>query len=193
MEMTGEQYIQLPQQRVWEALNDPAVLKDCIAGCESIDRVSDQEFRIAMTAAVGPVKAKFTGKLRMGDLNPPNSYALSFDGSGGGAGFGKGTAKVALTPDGDGTRLVYQANATVGGKLAQIGSRLVDGVARKMADDFFVRFKEKLSPPVDVLPAQAAMPAPPASAQATQAVPVWAWIAGGVCFLLIVLIFSMTK
>lgn len=147
MEMTGEQRIPVPQQQVWEALNDPEILKACIAGCESITRVSDVEYKVVMTAAVGPVKAKFNGKLILGDLNPPDSYSLAFEGSGGAAGFGKGSAQVALSPDGKGTLLTYSAAATVGGKLAQIGSRLIDGVARKMADDFFVKFNATVAPP----------------------------------------------
>jgi uncharacterized protein len=146
MEMTGEQRIPVPQQRVWEALNDPEILKACIAGCESITRVSDVEYKVVMTAAVGPVKARFNGKLVLAELNPPDSYSLSFEGSGGAAGFGKGSARVALAPDGDGTVLTYTAAATVGGKLAQIGSRLIDGVARKMADDFFVKFNATVAP-----------------------------------------------
>lgn len=146
MEMTGEQRIPVPQQQVWEALNDPEILKACIAGCESITRISDVEYKVVMTAAVGPVKAKFNGKLILGDLNPPDSYSLAFEGSGGAAGFGKGSAQVALTPDGKGTLLTYRAAATVGGKLAQIGSRLIDGVARKMADDFFVKFNATVAP-----------------------------------------------
>ena len=121
MDMSGEQRIPLSQQRVWEALNDPEVLKACIPGCESIDRVSDNEYKVAMTAAVGPVKAKFAGKLLLADINPPNSYSLAFEGSGGAAGFGKGNAQVSLAPDGDGTLLTYKAQASVGGKLAQIG------------------------------------------------------------------------
>ena len=140
MEMTGEQIIPLPQQQVWEALNDPAVLKDCIAGCDLMEKISDTEYKVGMVVAVGPVKARFTGKLLLQDLDPPNSYALAFEGSGGVAGFGKGTAHVSLLPEGSGTRLSYTARASVGGKLAQIGSRLIDGVARKMADDFFARF-----------------------------------------------------
>lgn len=146
MELTGEQLIPVPQQQVWEALNDPEVLKACIQGCESIERVSDTEFKVALTAAVGPVKAKFNGKLLLADLNPPTSYALTFEGSGGAAGFGKGGATVVLAPEGAGTKLVYSAKATVGGKLAQVGSRLIDGVAAKMASDFFVRFNEKIAP-----------------------------------------------
>lgn len=147
MEMTGEQLIPVPQAEVWRGLNDPEVLKACIAGCESIEKVSDSEYKVSIVAAVGPVKAKFTGKLLLTDLNPPNSYSLSFEGSGGAAGFGKGGAQVSLKSESAGTRLSYSAKASVGGKLAQVGSRLIDGVARKMADDFFAAFNEKLAGP----------------------------------------------
>jgi len=140
MEMTGEQLIPLPQQRVWEALNDPGILKACIPGCESIEKISDTEYKVVITAAIGPVKAKFNGKLLLADLNPPHSYSIVFEGTGGAAGFGKGAAQVSLLPEGSGTRLTYKATASVGGKLAQIGSRLIDGVAKKMSDDFFARF-----------------------------------------------------
>ncbi len=146
MDMTGEQLIALPQQRVWEALNDPAVLKACIPGCEIMEKVSDNEYRVVMSASVGPVKAKFSGKLLLSDLKPPNSYALAFEGSGGAAGFGKGSSTVTLSPADGGTRLAYTAHATVGGKLAQVGSRLIDGVARKMADEFFAKFKQAIAP-----------------------------------------------
>ena len=146
MEMNGEQIIPLPQQLVWEGLNDPAVLKDCIMGCESLEKVAENEYKVALTAAIGPVKAKFSGKLMLTDMHPPDSYALAFEGSGGIAGFGKGTASVSLSPEGAGTKLAYTAKASVGGKLAQIGSRLIDGVARKMADEFFVKFNARVAP-----------------------------------------------
>lgn len=148
MEITGSQSIALPQQRVWEALNDPDVLKACIPGCDNVEKLSDTEYKLAMTAAVGPVKARFNGKLVLSDINPPHSYTIAFEGSGGAAGFGKGSSQVNLTPEGAGTRLDYNAKATVGGKLAQVGSRLIDGVARKMAEDFFVRFNATVAPPV---------------------------------------------
>ena len=147
MEMTGEQLIPAAQAEVWRGLNDPEVLKACISGCESIEKVTDVEYAVVTTAAIGPVKAKFRGKLLLADLDPPNSYSLSFDGQGGAAGFGKGTAKVSLAGDGDGTRLSYAVKAQVGGKLAQIGSRLIDGVAKKMADDFFSAFNAKIAGP----------------------------------------------
>jgi carbon monoxide dehydrogenase subunit G len=162
MEMSGEQRIALVQQKVWDALNDPEILKACIPGCDSIEKVSDSEYKLGITAAVGPVKARFAGKLQLKDLNPPNSYALAFDGSGGAAGFGKGGATVALTPEGDATLLKYTANAQVGGKLAQVGSRLIDGVARKMADDFFARFNAKVAPApaAPAVPVAAPVPVP---------------------------------
>lgn len=166
MEMTGTQFIALPQQRVWEALNDPQTLKACIPGCDSIEKVSDTDYQVALTAAVGPVKAKFSGKLQLADLNPPNSYSLSFEGSGGAAGFGKGGAQVRLAPEADGTLLSYTAKATVGGKLAQVGSRLVDAAAKKMADDFFTRFTQHLVPPE-----KAALPQAP-----HKLVPHWVWV-----------------
>ena len=167
MEMTGEQLIPLAQQRVWEALNNPEILKACIAGCESMERVSDTEYKVILSAAVGPVKARFSGKLLLSELNPPTSYSLAFEGSGGAAGFGKGGAQVRLAPEGGGTRLSYSAKATVGGKLAQIGSRLIDGVAKKMSDDFFVKFNQTLSP------APAGAPAP---AEEPHGAAMWAWV-----------------
>jgi carbon monoxide dehydrogenase subunit G len=184
MDMTGEQLIALPQQRVWEALNDPAVLKACIPGCETMEKVSDNEYRVVMSATVGPVKAKFSGKLLLSDLNPPNSYALAFEGSGGAAGFGKGSSTVTLSPAEGGTRLAYTAHATVGGKLAQVGSRLIDGVARKMADEFFAKFKQTLAPAPTTSPVSDAALATPA---ARSRVPVWAWVIGAIVLVLLAL------
>jgi carbon monoxide dehydrogenase subunit G len=133
------------QADTWAALNDPEILKACIPGCESIERVTDSEYAVRMTARVGPVAAKFKGKLTLSDLKPPQSYSIAFEGQGGVAGFGKGGAQVQLAPEGDATRLSYQVKASVGGKLAQIGSRLVDAAARKLADDFFTAFNEKVA------------------------------------------------
>lgn len=140
--MTGEQVIHGSQSDVWNELNDPETLKMCLPGCEVIDRIADNEFRIEMMAVVGPVKARFKGTLTISELDPPNGYVLSFDGSGGAAGFAKGRAAVALSPEADMTRLAYRATAQIGGKLAQVGSRLVDGVARKMVEEFFTRFND---------------------------------------------------
>jgi len=145
MEMTGEQLIQASQADTWAALNDPEMLKACVPGCESIDRVSDTEYVVQMTARVGPVSAKFKGKLNLSNLNPPHSYSIAFEGQGGVAGFAKGGADVALAPEGHATKLSYKVKANVGGKLAQIGSRLVDAAANKVANDFFNAFNEKVA------------------------------------------------
>ena len=168
MEMTGEQLIPAPQAEVWRGLNDPEVLKGCISGCESIERLSDTEYTVVTTAAIGPVKARFRGKLLLADLAPPNSYSLFFDGQGGAAGFGKGSAKVSLAADGTGTRLSYAVKAQVGGKLAQIGSRLIDGVAKKLADDFFTAFNQKMAGPAAAAAERPAVAAPGAA-------PLW-WV-----------------
>jgi uncharacterized protein len=140
MDMSGEYRIPAPRQRVWEALNDPEILKASIPGCEELNKLSDRDLEARVRAKVGPVSAAFNGKVTLSDLNPPASYRIAGEGKGGAAGFAKGGADVALTEDGAGTILRYNAKADVGGKLAQIGSRLVQGTARKMADDFFGRF-----------------------------------------------------
>jgi len=145
MEMTGEQLIAASQDTTWQALNDLEVLKACIPGCETIVASGDNQFDVTLTARVGPVSAKFKGKLTLADLNPPNSYNLSFEGQGGVAGFAKGSAQVALSPDGQGTRLAYAVKANVGGKLAQIGSRLIDGAAKKLAEQFFSTFNKHVA------------------------------------------------
>jgi carbon monoxide dehydrogenase subunit G len=145
MEITGEQLIAKPQQQTWDAICDPDVLKQCIPGCESIDRVTDTVFDLLMSAKVGPVSAKFKGRITLANVDAPNAYTLIFEGQGGVAGFAKGSADVKLAPEGEATRLAYTAQANVGGKIAQVGSRLIDGVARKMADNFFGAFNAYLS------------------------------------------------
>jgi|SRR5450631_2156195 carbon monoxide dehydrogenase subunit G len=144
MEMNGSRDVPASVEATWNALNDPEMLKACIAGCESIDKVSDNEYQVAMTARVGPVSAKFSGRIVLSDIIAPKSYTISFNGQGGAAGFANGDAHVELSPAGSGTRIDYKAKAQVGGKLAQIGSRLVDGAAAKVADDFFGRLVERL-------------------------------------------------
>jgi len=146
MEMTGEYRIPAPRQRVWEGLNDPEVLKSAIPGCQTIEKVSDTEFTAKVLAAVGPVRASFGGKVKLSDLEPPQRYTISGEGSGGVAGFAKGSAKVDLAEEGAETVLHYAVQAHVGGKLAQIGSRLIDSVARKMAQQFFERFVAAVAP-----------------------------------------------
>jgi carbon monoxide dehydrogenase subunit G len=144
MEMTGEQLVPAPQKVVWDALNDPEMLKQCVPGCESIDPIAENTYQVLMVARVGPVSAKFKGKLTLSDITPPNSYSIAFEGQGGPAGFAKGGAQVRLTSEGSQTKLAYDVKASVGGKLAQIGSRLVDAAAKKVADDFFKNFNSKV-------------------------------------------------
>lgn len=146
MEMTGEQHVPASQADTWAALNDPEFLKACVPGCESIEHIGGTEYTVLMTARVGPVSAKFKGKMVISDAKPPHSYSLAFEGQGGVAGFAKGSASVQLTPQGAAqTLLSYQAKAHVGGKLAQIGSRLVDAAAQKVAGEFFAAFNERMS------------------------------------------------
>lgn len=145
MEMTGEQLIPQSQDVTWKALNDTAILKACIPGCESIEQTGDNEYQLVMLAKVGPVSAKFKGKMTLSDIVPPQSYRLAFEGQGGVAGFAKGEASVHLSPQDDGTKLAYAANAMIGGKLAQVGSRLIDGVAKKIAGEFFTAFNTHVS------------------------------------------------
>ena len=141
MELTGQQKLALPRDHIWAALNDPGILQRCVPGCDVFLSDGPDRYKVGMTAAVGPVKARFQGKLTLSDIVPPASYALGFEGSGGAAGFGKGHARVTLTEEeGGATKLAYVVTAQVGGKLAQVGERLIDGVARKMADEFFARF-----------------------------------------------------
>jgi carbon monoxide dehydrogenase subunit G len=147
MELSGEEMIPQPIRRVWDGLNDPAILKACISGCEEIIKLADNEYQVVLMAAVGPVKARFNGKLLLSDINPPSSYSLVFEGTGGAAGFAKGGAHVALSEDGPVTKLVYNANAKIGGKIAQVGSRLIEGVARKIAAEFFARFNDIVAQP----------------------------------------------
>jgi len=143
--MTGEQLIPASQQDTWRALNDPEVLKACVPGCESITKVNENEYQVQMTSRVGPVSAKFRGRLSLFDIKAPSSYSLAFEGQGGPAGFAKGAAQVKLSPQGGQTRLAYEVKANVGGKLAQIGSRLVDAAAKKVADEFFSNFTRRMS------------------------------------------------
>ena len=145
MEMTGEQLVPAPQRVVWDALNDPAMLKASVPGCEGIDPIGENQYQVLMVARVGPVSAKFKGKLTLSDIKPPTSYAIAFEGQGGPAGFAKGGAQVRLSTEGMTTRLAYDVKASVGGKLAQIGSRLIDAAAKKVADDFFRNFNETMS------------------------------------------------
>ena len=144
MELHSERLIPASVNDTWAALNDPAVLKACITGCESLERTADDAFTAQVAVKIGPVSARFKGNLKLTDVQPPHSYTIHFDGQGGIAGFGKGSADVKLAPEGTQTRLAYTARAQVGGKLAQIGSRLIDAAAGKIAEDFFKAFEAHL-------------------------------------------------
>lgn len=191
MEMTGERQIPAPREKVWDALNDPEILKQCIAGCESLDKTSDTEFSARVTSRVGPVTAKFTGKVQLSDVDPPNGYTISGEGQGGVAGFAKGGAKVQLADDGSGTLLTYEANGTVGGKLAQIGSRLIDSTARKMADDFFDKFAEAVGGAEEEAAVEEAAEAPAAEPKSEGLSPA-VWIGGLVAIAVIVLVIVLS-
>ena len=141
MTMNGEVQLKAAPQVVWEKLNDPEILKQCIPGCEQLEKTAENEFVAVATNKIGPVKARFKGKVRFTDIDPPNGYKISGEGDGGVAGFAKGGATVRLEPvDGGGTTLKYSVEAQIGGKLAQLGQRLINGAAKKMADQFFAKF-----------------------------------------------------
>ena len=161
MEMTGDYVIAAPRATVWAALTDIEVLKAAIPGCEAIARTSADQIEATVTAKVGPVKASFQGVVTLSDLDPPNGYTIRGEGKGGAAGFARGGAKVSLTDAPGGTRLAYVVDAAVGGKLAQIGSRLIDATAKKLADEFFAAFSAKVTGTPAVVPAPV-VEAPPA-------------------------------
>jgi carbon monoxide dehydrogenase subunit G len=195
MNLTGEHRIEASRQAVWAALNDPEILKQAIPGCESIEKTSDTEFNTTVKAKVGPVSARFAGVVRLSDLDPPNGYTISGEGKGGAAGFAKGGAKVRLEEDGGATLLRYEVEAQVGGKLAQIGSRLVDGTARKLAGEFFDNFAAAVAGPPPVAgeaaetaapSAQPLAPQPPASASGP-GLPQAVWVAAVIAAVLILL------
>jgi carbon monoxide dehydrogenase subunit G len=146
MTMQGEVTLPADRERVWAALNDPEVLKACIPGCEELERTGDNGFRATAKVAIGPVKATFKGNVTLSEIDPPNGYTIKGEGQGGVAGFAKGGAKVRLDDADGGTRLVYDVEAQVGGKIAQLGGRLINGVAKKYADEFFANFAKQVSP-----------------------------------------------
>lgn len=156
MEMSGERRIAAARDAVWAALNDADVLKASIPGCDALEKTSDTEFTATVTTKLGPIKAKFNGKVTLTDIDPPNGYRIGGEGQGGIAGFAKGGATVTLEPDGDGTILRYAVTAAVGGKIAQLGARLIDSTARKLADQFFATFDATVSGQGASSPAQVA-------------------------------------
>ena len=144
MEMQASRQLAVTQQQAWDALNDPEVLKVCIPGCDKVEASGENQYAIGMALKIGPVSAKFKGNIERSDINPPGSYKLSVEGQGGPAGHGKGSAAVVLTPNAAGCELAYTVQASVGGKVAQLGQRLIDGAAKSMAEDFFKRFDAHL-------------------------------------------------
>ena len=187
MEMQGSRALAITQQQAWDALNDPAVLKTCIPGCDKVDATGGNQYAVGVSVKIGPVAAKFNGKIALSDINPPNSYTITFDGQGGAAGFGKGTSQVRLSPpeEGQGCVLAYSVQASVGGKIAQMGQRLIDGVAKSMAEDFFKRFDEEMQRQHPQAYTAAAAPdtTAPSGGSASGGIPVWAWVAGAVVVL----------
>jgi uncharacterized protein len=195
MEMQGSRALAVTQDQAWESLNNPDVLKASIPGCDKVEATGENKYLVGVAVKVGPLAARFAGKIVLTDVQPPESYTLSFDGQGGAAGFGKGQAKVKLTPQGTGCQLDYSATAQVGGKLAQVGQRLIDGVARSMAEDFFKRFEDEMRRRYPQAYADAAAAAQPAGGShsarelpARGGVPVWAWVAGAVLLLAALLV-----
>ncbi len=197
MDMTGERRIPAPRQTVWMALNDPATLKAAIPGCESLEKLSDSELKATASVKIGPIAARFTGKVQLLDLNPPHSYRIEGEGQGGVAGFAKGGAVVKLVDDGAGTLLSYDVKAQVGGKIAQLGARLIDATAKQMADAFFTKFAAE----VTALVPSAATAAPTAPAVAKVSLldllpreplglPIVFWIGGVIYLVIFILIFG---
>ncbi|WP_034300478.1 carbon monoxide dehydrogenase subunit G [Herbaspirillum sp. RV1423] len=172
MEMISERIVPALRQAVWEALNAPETLRGCIAGCEKLELVGENEYDVAMAIKIGPVAAKFKGRMTLRDIVAPDAYAIVFEGQGGMAGFAKGTASVKLAEpaEGEGTLLQYEVRAQVGGKLAQLGARLIDSSAKKMADDFFARFVKVFDPAAEAPDVAAETPPADAPAKAPGAV-----------------------
>jgi hypothetical protein len=193
MEIKGEYKIAAPREKVFAALNDPAILQACIPGCESLEKTSDTEMKAKVRLRIGPVSASFTGKVTLSDIDPPNGYRISGEGQGGVAGFAKGGAVVALREDGGATVLDYNVDAQVGGKIAQVGARLIEGTARKLSDEFFGKFAATIGGPPSAAAvagvASAAEPvqtAPPPSAAAQRGYRHWLVIGVGAAVLILI-------
>lgn len=191
MEIKGEYRIAAPREKVFAALNDPAVLQACIPGCESLEKTSDTEMKAKVRMRIGPVSASFSGKVTLSDINPPNGYRISGEGQGGAAGFAKGGAVVTLREDAGETVLNYNVDAQVGGKIAQVGARLIDGTAKKLADEFFGKFATMVGgPPPAEAAAVAPTPAPAPSAAAQRGYKHWLIIGVGAAVLILVFLAS---
>lgn len=203
MEIKGEYRISASREKVFAALNDTAVLQACIPGCESLEKTSDTEMKAKVRMRIGPVSASFTGKVTLSDLDPPNGYRISGEGQGGAAGFAKGGAVVTLTEDAGDTLLSYNVDAQVGGKIAQVGARLIDGTAKKLADEFFGKFTAMVgAPPPAVVSVASALetaaptiasiapPPPPPPAAAQRGYTHWMIIGAGIAVLIVVFLVS---
>jgi hypothetical protein len=187
MDMTGQRTLQVTQQQAWEALNDPEILKACIPGCQKFEPAGDHKFSVAAGIKMGPVSALFNGHVQLTDIVPPQSYKLNFDAQGGVAGFGKGESAVEIKPLEKGCELHYTVHSSVGGKIAQLGQRLIDGVAKNMAEDFFKRFEAELDkryPAVQETLSTEAAPGPMQSA----GTPAWLWAAAAAVVLAVVFV-----
>jgi len=178
MDMQGQRVLRVTQAQAWDALNAAEILKSCIPGCDKFELTEPNVYNVGVAIKIGPVSAKFTGKVTLTDIQAPNSYALNFEAQGGVAGFGKGESKVSLHPHAEGCELQYNVHSTVGGKLAQLGQRLIDGAAKSLAEDFFKRFDEALQAKYPVVEG-AATPSEtaPETTPASGGVPTWVWLA----------------
>jgi carbon monoxide dehydrogenase subunit G len=178
MDMQGQRVLHVTQAQAWDALNDPAILKSCIPGCDKFELTEANVYNVGVAIKIGPVSAKFTGKVTLSDIQAPNSYALNFEAQGGVAGFGKGESKVSLHPHAEGCELQYTVHSTVGGKLAQLGQRLIDGAAKSLAEDFFKRFDEALQAKYPATEGEApVVTSTEQAAPSSGSVPTWVWVA----------------
>jgi len=175
VEMQGSRTLAVTVQQAWEALNDPAMLQTCIPGCEKFELTEPDTYAVTTAIKIGPVAARFSGRVRLSDIVPPQSYTLGFDAQGGVAGFGKGQAAVRLVPTDAGCELTYTVQSTVGGKLAQLGQRLIDGASRSLAEDFFRRFEEALAKRYPAAPSDAAAAPAVQAPSAAPLLPAWGW------------------
>ena len=198
MDMQGSRQLAITQQQAWDALNDPQVLKACIPGCEKVEPTGEHQYALGVALKIGPVSAKFAGKILLSDIVPPTSYSINFEGQGGAAGFGKGNSAVTLVPNAAGCELNYTVHASVGGKIAQLGQRLIDGVAKSMAEDFFKRFDDAMRvahPAAYAVQAEAdaaaggSTAATSAQSDAKAGIPIWVWV--GIAAVVVVAYFAM--
>lgn len=179
MDMQGNRQLTATQEQAWAALNNPDILKACIPGCEKFELTEENNYNVGVALRIGPVAAKFSGTVKLMDIQPPHAYALQFEAQGGVAGFGKGESKVTLTPNADGCELSYTVHSKVGGKIAQLGQRLIDGAAKSLAEDFFKRFEEELLKS-NQAQSQSEAEMAPTPTVADKPAPKWLWLAAAI-------------